>query len=1067
MIKGSTKVGEIFICNKETNGKLEVLNQFLGRAITGFGGGYNKLFVLEEGQGYEGIISSLHPPENDIDKLFNDNRPTDENQEHIGRVKEENIMEFDDGGYQDDHQESEEANQEEINYINSMNEHRENMDEMGDYDEHHYTQGYPQDPNIQEYKEMHQNESDEDNVQFNTGRGNDQGINSPGSKAELGNTRNIQERMGQIKQIASSRNHILQLTRDGFVYSNGVGEFSVTGHGGSRSVQRPQILKHLSDKRVAQIACGEYHSLILTDTNDVYSWGRGYEGQLGVSDKVEIASKPSFVRAFFGVPVIFIACGSYYSLAITYENKLYGWGEARLGQLGLGVKTRIVRTPTYISVRESEDTVASKNRSSVSVKEENPKIDTDEAKIIFCSAGLGHTTAISSEGDLFVWGFNNWGQLGVGDHTTRWEPVRVEKDIIGNLLPQIQKAVCSYYSTYAIDVFGNLYSWGKGYLGHKNLTLEDLPRKIELNTENRYFTDVFANKDMVGFYAPIRIFSISPKWGPAYGGTLLSIIGTGFVYSDRLRVRFSYGNLNQEVSCTYEPKTKTLYCKTPKFQEFEGQTQTNLKFPCTWIISLTTDGVNYSEWEETFKIYSNHIALNSLTPKWGSVKGGAELTLLADIDPETAKSLFHLSIGFQPIRKRSSNNQASKKDLMQSSITKGQSIEETMNEDDKEGKQKTLNVSQYSSVKGSVTNIAGPGQGDIPINPLDITVNDPDLDSENWVCSAGHYENGRIIWIAPELDEYDSDNLQFNVDIALNGQQFTGHPLKFRYYDVNISEILPAFGPSEGGTTISLIGTGLYDSPIKRIKFLTDKGVREVTATWERKRKAIGCVVPPLTWLFGGQDVTEELIQEVFKSGVKVSLTFNNQEWIHVPDFRYHDVSVNRVAYASNFAEEIESEEEKQKLWIAEEPIQQAPPGASEEEIKKFEEEKAKRIAEEKEEVQTVAKRSGTRMYIYGSNFVNNGEDLKVKFMLGEKAIELAPIFKNTQKLAWKIPDMGEEIEVGQHTVTCEVTINGQNFTKNGKTFLYSAIDRNMSEEELKKLQEAEEKAKAKGGKKK
>lgn len=62
---------------------------------------------------------------------------------------------------------------------------------------------------------------------------------------------------------------------------------------------------------------------------------------------------------------------------------------------------------------------------------------------------------------------------------------------------------------------------------------------------------------------------------------------------------------------------------------------------------------------------------------------------------------------------------------------------------------------------------------------------------------------------------------------------------------------------------------------------------------------------------------------------------------------------------------------------------------------------------------------------------------------------------------------MGEEIEVGQHTVTVEVTINGQTFTKNGRTFLYNAIDRNMSEEELKKMQEAEEKAKAKGGKKK
>jgi hypothetical protein len=62
---------------------------------------------------------------------------------------------------------------------------------------------------------------------------------------------------------------------------------------------------------------------------------------------------------------------------------------------------------------------------------------------------------------------------------------------------------------------------------------------------------------------------------------------------------------------------------------------------------------------------------------------------------------------------------------------------------------------------------------------------------------------------------------------------------------------------------------------------------------------------------------------------------------------------------------------------------------------------------------------------------------------------------------------MGEEIEVGQHQVVVEVTVNGQNYTSSGKTFMYNAIDRNLSEEELKKLQEAEEKAKAKGGKKK
>ena len=116
-------------------------------------------------------------------------------------------------------------------------------------------------------------------------------------------------------------------------------------------------------------------------------------------------------------------------------------------------------------------------------------------------------------------------------------------------------------------------------MGHKGLTVEDMPRKIELNTENRYFSDVFCNKDMVVFYAPIRVYSISPKCGLSQGGTLLSIIGTGFINSERLRVRFTYGDLNQEVSCLFEKSTRTIYCRTPKFNEYEGQANPSLRLP--------------------------------------------------------------------------------------------------------------------------------------------------------------------------------------------------------------------------------------------------------------------------------------------------------------------------------------------------------------------------------------------------------------------------------------------------------------------------------------------------------
>ncbi len=79
MIKGSTKgkitlshllsyqiclciiVGEIFICGKETDGALQVLPQYLGKAITGLGGGTDQLYVIEEDEGFLGGVNAVMP----------------------------------------------------------------------------------------------------------------------------------------------------------------------------------------------------------------------------------------------------------------------------------------------------------------------------------------------------------------------------------------------------------------------------------------------------------------------------------------------------------------------------------------------------------------------------------------------------------------------------------------------------------------------------------------------------------------------------------------------------------------------------------------------------------------------------------------------------------------------------------------------------------------------------------------------------------------------------------------------------------------------------------------------
>jgi len=71
-------------------------------------------------------------------------------------------------------------------------------------------------------------------------------------------------------------------------------------------------------------------------------------------------------------------------------------------------------------------------------------------------------------------------------------------------------------------------------------------------------------------------------------------------------------------------------------------------------LSVTMDGINYSECEEPFVIYSNDIYLTTVNPKCGSIQGGTQVTLELHIDDETAKNLSTLKIGFQAKKQNAS-----------------------------------------------------------------------------------------------------------------------------------------------------------------------------------------------------------------------------------------------------------------------------------------------------------------------------------------------------------------------------------------------------------------------------
>jgi hypothetical protein len=259
--------------------------------------------------------------------------------------------------------------------------------------------------------------------------------------------------------------------------------------------------------------------------------------------------------------------------------------------------------------------------------------------------------------------------------------------------------------------------------------------------------------------------------------------------------------------------------------------------------------------------------------------------------------------------------------------------------------------------------------------------------------------------------------------------------LVFRYYDIRLEKIEPPLAQSEGGASILILGKGIYDSAIKKVKFVCAEGEREVTAEWDKKSKCLKCIVPPLSWLWGGEEIAEEKVAAVKANPIKILLTFNNQEWIAGPDFKYHDHTVSRIAYAHNYMGEAAEPEVREAEWLAEQPEEELPEEITEEEIAKRDEEKLKVAEAETEESTTVSKRKSYRLFVHGTGFLKSDEiTAKFTWEPAKDAENPGPgvarsslcVYKNDTMLGTSIPDMGAEVPEGEHLISVEISLNGQ-----------------------------------------
>uniref|UniRef100_A0A8C3BTH3 HECT domain-containing protein n=1 Tax=Cairina moschata TaxID=8855 RepID=A0A8C3BTH3_CAIMO len=134
------------------------------------------------------------------------------------------------------------------------------------------------------------------------------------------------------------------------------GKLSKNWAASSDNCFKPRLVKELGNQEVVQITCGDHHSMALCRGGELFTWGQNTCGQLGVGRQVTLTPTPQLVKGLKGIPLAQIAAGGAHSVAVSLSGAVYSWGKNDFGQLGLG-HTEDKDYPSYIEALEHWKTV--------------------------------------------------------------------------------------------------------------------------------------------------------------------------------------------------------------------------------------------------------------------------------------------------------------------------------------------------------------------------------------------------------------------------------------------------------------------------------------------------------------------------------------------------------------------------------------------------------------------------------------------------------------------------------------------------------------------------------------
>ena len=208
------------------------------------------------------------------------------------------------------------------------------------------------------------------------------------------------------------------------------GDLYIWGNGESRPIK---VMENIQS-----VSLGNDFVMVLTNEGEVFAWGDNSHGQIGNGDsETQLLYEENPVKVMEGVTQI--DAGYDHALAIAENGDLYVWGDNSSGAVGNGNTQK-----GYGHIKENIETVPVKILSDVKQ----------------AAAGHGNTFAVTNEGELYAWGWNDYGTIGNGEKSDSQTFEDLSLIEPTKIMSNINTISVNFLTASAVSQDNELYVWG-------------------------------------------------------------------------------------------------------------------------------------------------------------------------------------------------------------------------------------------------------------------------------------------------------------------------------------------------------------------------------------------------------------------------------------------------------------------------------------------------------------------------------------------------------------------------------------------------------------------------------